>query len=424
MKPRNKFEKLIVCANSKVGAYNPKAKDWAMTQLVKHPVFISKKEFVCGCCGESFKREGNKNFSVCPICGKKIDLSIENKRTYKDSAYFSTLEIVDRFQVLRTFRFDVQYKKRHVSNIEVKEVCRHWLDGKGNTAVTRRQKTAGYYLDSFNWSSDIELRGICETTNVISDTFIYPRFRLIPEIKRNGLTNFNIEVHPFKLMQKLLTDSRVETLLKSRNKKALKYFIENPRQLNLCWESYKITQRQHYEIGDFQLWGDLISLLEKCNRDIHSPKYICPSNLIMEHDYWLNKLRDIELKRQREQKLEKARKEEKTFFDSKSCFFGIIIKDDEIEISVLDSVKAYFEEGEAMKHCVFSNSYYTKPDSVILSAHYKTGHRIETVEFSLTHNKVIQSRGVCNQNTEHHDRIINLVNENAHLFIKAKKQTA
>ncbi|MDE6339185.1 MAG: PcfJ domain-containing protein, partial [Muribaculaceae bacterium] len=45
--------------------------------------------------------------------------------------------------------------------------------------------------------------------------------------------------------------------------------------------------------------------------------------------------------------------------------------------------------------------------------------RIETVEFSLTQNKVVQSRGVCNKNTEHHDRIVNLVNANAHRFREA-----
>ena len=61
-----------------------------------------------------------------------------------------------------------------------------------------------------------------------------------------------------------------------------------------------------------------------------------------------------------------------------------------------------------------------REDSIILSAHDKDGNRIETVEFSLTENKVIQSRGVCNTNTDLHDRIVNLVNANAHRFIKAR----
>jgi len=50
----------------------------------------------------------------------------------------------------------------------------------------------------------------------------------------------------------------------------------------------------------------------------------------------------------------------------------------------------------------------------------RKGNRIETVELDLTQGKVIQSRGVCNSNTEYHDRIINLVNTNAYRFMQAK----
>ncbi|KAB4823808.1 PcfJ-like protein, partial [Bacteroides thetaiotaomicron] len=39
--------------------------------------------------------------------------------------------------------------------------------------------------------------------------------------------------------------------------------------------------------------------------------------------------------------------------------------------------------------------------------------RIETVELSLENFKVLQSRGLCNQNTEYHDRIIQLGQKNA-----------
>ena len=42
--------------------------------------------------------------------------------------------------------------------------------------------------------------------------------------------------------------------------------------------------------------------------------------------------------------------------------------------------------------------------------------RIETVEVDLKKLCVVQSRGVCNQNTEYHDRIIDLVNSNMNLI--------
>ena len=64
-------------------------------------------------------------------------------------------------------------------------------------------------------------------------------------------------------------------------------------------------------------------------------------------------------------------------------------------------------------HCVAG--YHSKADSLILSACID-GKRIETIEVSISQLKVIQSRGVCNKNTEHHDRIIQLVEQNISLI--------
>jgi hypothetical protein len=58
-----------------------------------------------------------------------------------------------------------------------------------------------------------------------------------------------------------------------------------------------------------------------------------------------------------------------------------------------------------------------KPDSLILSACIN-GQKIETVEFSLSQMRVVQSRGVCNKNTEYHDQIIELVKKNRRLIQK------
>ena len=72
---------------------------------------------------------------------------------------------------------------------------------------------------------------------------------------------------------------------------------------------------------------------------------------------------------------------------------------------------------------MFSNEYYLKEDSLILSATIE-GKRIETIEVSLKTLKVVQSRGVCNKNTEYHEQIVNLVNANSRLIRKRMKVTA
>ena len=74
-------------------------------------------------------------------------------------------------------------------------------------------------------------------------------------------------------------------------------------------------------------------------------------------------------------------------------------------------------------HCVYTNEYYNQDNTLILSARID-GKRIETVELSLDTFKVVQSRGVCNSNTEYHDRIINLVESNAELIRQRMNKAA
>ena len=78
---------------------------------------------------------------------------------------------------------------------------------------------------------------------------------------------------------------------------------------------------------------------------------------------------------------------------------------------MLESVQEYIEEGQALHHCVFSNEYHLKEKSLILSARIE-GKRVETIELSLETMEVLQSRGLMNQNTEYHERIIELVHQN------------
>ncbi|WP_289748174.1 PcfJ domain-containing protein [Paramuribaculum intestinale] len=219
-------------------------------------------------------------------------------------------------------------------------------------------------------------------------------------------------------MKSLLTDSRIETMMKVGHFGAVEYFVSNPIRLDQSWNSYKIASRHGYVPEDWGIWSDLIRLLDRCGRDIRSTRYICPTDLTTEHDKWLDKVTSAEEKHKSKGQLIRAKEED--FLKSKSCYFGIVISDKDIEVSVLDSIEACQAEGTAMHHCVLKCEYFAQEDSIVLSAHDKSGNRIETVEFSLTENRVVQSRGRCNTNTEHHDRIVNLVNANAHRFIEAR----
>lgn len=87
------------------------------------------------------------------------------------------------------------------------------------------------------------------------------------------------------------------------------------------------------------------------------------------------------------------------------------ISDGNIFIKVLPTVDDVFLEGKAMHHCIFTNGYYKREDSLLLTAkiHEK---RIETIEVDLRSYELVQSRGACNQNSKYHDVIVNLINQN------------
>ena len=421
MKAKTKFEKQVAASNERLTAISPKAVEWGVKHLFKHSAFrVPSGATTCGDCGHKFIHEGKGIYVVCPHCGHRLEIKDTLKRSHKESTYLAVLDTIDGLQVERVFLLSVYFKKGQPIDVCHNEVCRLWLNAKGQTAVTSKARTIGYYRDCFNWGSKIELRNMSDVHQIIADTWHYPIYKVIPELRRNGMKGTLPDCHIFELMKSLLTDARIETLMKARNFKAVKYFINNKSMLDKCWNSHKVAMRHGYRIDNYGTWCDLITLLEKSGRDTRCTKYICPTNLKAEHDYWLNKSVTAEVKRRKAEELIKAKEDEETFYKSKSCYFGIIIKDNDIEVSVLDSIEAYQAEGDAMHHCVFKCSYYNRKNSIILSAHDKDGNRIETVEFSLTENKVVQSRGVCNSNTEFHDRIINLVNANAHRFIKAK----
>ena len=117
------------------------------------------------------------------------------------------------------------------------------------------------------------------------------------------------------------------------------------------------------------------------------------------------------LERERK-RLEEMAEEKDEYIRKKSAFLNLVLTDGLIIVKVLQSVDEFYEEGKAMHHCVYTNAYYNKENALILSARID-GERIETVEVDLRTLKVVQSRGVCNSNTEYHDRIIALVESNA-----------
>ena len=254
------------------------------------------------------------------------------------------------------------------ANTSVIEIGHYWWNDAGRQTLVAIQRTFGHYIDSFSCYTPMAIRNDSEAYRYVTSSQIYPKLKVTNTLYRNG---FNGELHdiaPTQIIPALLTDSRAETMMKAGRHKDLRYFLSRGIGLDNYWNSYKLTLRHHYTIVNIALWCDYVDMLKRLSKDIHNPKYICPSDLRGEH----NK-REVELRRQREReamerKREKAMANEERFRELKSKFFGIRFTDGTIQVHVLESEQEYIEEGAELHHCLFSNEYHLKENSLILSA--------------------------------------------------------
>lgn len=252
---------------------------------------------------------------------------------------------------------------------------------------------------------------------------LYPKMDVIPELERNGFTGDLYGLAPLTMFNSILRDNRYETLLKSGRTDHFRYFAMHSTDLEVCWNSYKIALRNHYHIGNISLWCDTIRMLRKVGKDIRNAHYVCPSDLSGAHDNLVQKIEEKAERERRAEEMERAAKNEAKFKAMKGKYFGLIFTDGLISVRVLESGEEHRQEGSHMHHCVFCAGYYLKENSLIFSATIN-GERIKTVEFDPKQFRVAQSRGVCNKNTEYHDRIVSLVNSNADAIRQRMRKTA
>ena len=172
-------------------------------------------------------------------------------------------------------------------------------------------------------------------------------------------------------------------------------------------------------MNDVSIWCDYINLLRFFGKDVHNAKYVCPADLKAEHDRYVKKKKEWLERKKSEIARKKAFEDEKRYKEMKANFFGVQFTDGIIQVRVLESVDEIRREGDILHHCVYTNEYHLKPDSLILSASVN-GQKVETVELSISKLQVLQCRGACNQNTEYHARIIELVNKNIRLIQQRK----
>lgn len=219
---------------------------------------------------------------LCPECGTRIEIKDTKERVIREKSYFNVITTMEGYQVVRMFLMMVEMRKGMKAKPAFLEIGSYWIDCKGNTTVVGLQRTLGYYIDSFAFGSPLEIRRDNEAFQRISDEWVYPRIKVTDTIKRNGFKGSCHHIHPVTLFQELLTNPKAETLMKANEIELLRYLCFRPSykaDINTYWNTIKIANRNGYKVNNSQMWMDYVKMLERCGRDIQSPKYICPANL-------------------------------------------------------------------------------------------------------------------------------------------------
>lgn len=421
MKPRTKLQRQVMDYSQHLNNIDKEILEWAKSDCLEHKGYATKSRVICMDCGQRFSPElVNRKRAVCPHCGAKLKIEGTRKRNDKQSMYIAKAEICGEFQVIRNFELYAYYKEEKEPRYFIWEIMQHWIKEDGTREIVARGNNMGCTA----WCGDLEIRkkemrGYYNYgyKDVCQDKF-HPESVFKPKYMRYGIDHNLQGISFLQAINTLPYSPKTETLLKAKQYALLGYSNGHSREIGKYWSSIKICLRNKYKIKDASMWFDYLQLLERYHKDLHNAYYVCPVNLKKAHDtYMAKKMREDEKERREKskQRLLKLKKEAENYIKDKSKFFDLKISDGKIVIVVLKSIDEFIQEGEKMHHCVFTNEYFKKKDCLILSARIGKKH-IETVEVDLKRLQVVQSRGVCNKNTEYHNRIIGLVKQNIGLI--------
>lgn len=428
MKPRTKLQHRVIELSGKFFGLTNDQEKWVYKHCLDHIAYRTKKNVSCLDCGNIWDGPQKGKTCKCPECGEKLLIeTTRKKKLTQGRTIVSLFDVVDEFQVVRFFELFSYHKSGEKPKQYIWEIVQQWIVP--NEKLTIVARTNMFYNSA--WSGDLEIR-----TNVsnyytsnkydVVSYKILPDSKFLPIYQRNGFTAKLENIAPYSFLQRLLTSTRLETLIKAGQYRLASDSTED--KIYRYWNSIKICIRKKYNITSPKTWLDYLELLEYFGRDLRNPKYICAKNLDKEHNRLVAKKAEI-LRRQREQRdLERAIKDKQTleaaaiaYKENKAAFFGLVFTDGNISIKVLESVDEFIKESDALKHCVFTNKYYDKPDSLILSARIDD-KPIETIELSLSRMKIEQSRGIHNQATEYNKQIIDLLKKNIPAIKKKYKE--
>ena len=422
MKPRNKKQERILAMSGQLRPLSNAQMQWALNYTINHFAYRLKNgKAVCLKCGHEWN--ANEGVCRCPHCGISLEVKTTKERVRKDKSYFNIITAKGGYQVIRMFLMSVELRKGMVAEPSFQEIGQYWLDENGTATVVGLKRTIGWYVDSFDYCSKLELRRDNDAFLFIADQWVYPRIKVTDTIKRNGFDGHTYDINPLTLFKELLTNPKAETLMKSGDVEMLRYLCHSPfnaDEIDFYWKSIKVAKRAGFEFEDAQMWMDYIKMLERMGKDLHSPVLVAPQDLQTAHDLYSAKVERQRIKAQREEDRKKAEADEAKFEELKGRYIGLVMTDGEIVIHTLNSVAEYYDEGSRQHICVASARYYLKENSLVFTAKIK-GQTIATIEISLSDYSIIQCRAFANKVCKYQDRIAKIIRDNTKIIAERKR---
>ena len=399
-------------------------------------IYVGARTAWCSCCGsvwESGLWNGRKEHDVCPHCGARGKVvKSANRRTSDEKYYVSFVRVVGDWQVIRTAICRRIVEKGDAENVyfSIDEVFQRWMRP-GTVDVIVGRGVHGMY----SWYCDVWNHGSAWTIRKEHPRFelegdVCGKVQLSKVVRRNGVKTIRRDVGVKDLLWHIIHDERAEILAKGRQWDMLKHLMSpsKARDVEQWWKEIRVAMRNGYHIKDAGIWLDMVELLHRCGKDVRNPHYICPTNLHAAHDAALmmdaRRLDRIAAQRADDEKDRKARKVladvelASQYAERVSKWLDVMIRGKGITIRPLQNIREFYEEGEAMHHCVFSNGYYKKDGILVLTAR-KAGVRLETIEVDTNRWRILQCRGRFNKDSAHHKEIVSLMEKNMNILRKA-----
>mgnify|MGYP000225938246 CR=1 FL=1 len=193
MKPRTKFQQSVVAASKHLPPLTPAQIEWGYKNCIEHIGRRTPKGLItCTECGHTWQSENgeltdNLLGCECPHCHTTLKVETTLRRKFNDYEYFVHRNPLQG--VFKSCASSISSVGRKWDRHPFTPISKPYSGGiapDGRSATFARLRPMGFFVHGWSWSSALELRAENDGKYNITPTRIYPRQRLIPELRRSG----------------------------------------------------------------------------------------------------------------------------------------------------------------------------------------------------------------------------------------------